>query len=104
MEMEVTAPEGSMYEILVKHEGDIKYNTSGLSVISGGNCDSTGNHSNPGNYSKVKNGKVIFYTCGASRYIMNPTGGGSGTNDVRWIIGDYGQVQVYYNGLSQIYV
>lgn len=103
MEMDVSAPEWSLYEILVKHEGNEKYNMQGLSVKDGGSCDTQGNHSLPGNYTKVKNGKVIFYTCGASRYIMNPTGGGSGTNDVRWIIGDYWQVQVYYNGLAQVY-
>jgi hypothetical protein len=34
---------------------------------------------------------------------MNPSGGASGSNDLRLVIGDCAQTQIYYNGLSQIY-
>jgi hypothetical protein len=51
----------------------------------------------------VKGGKVIFYTCGASSFTMNVVGGVANSNDLKIIIGDYGQTQVYYNGLTQVY-
>ncbi len=34
---------------------------------------------------------------------MNPTGGTAGSNDLRIIIGDCAQAQIYYNNLTQIY-
>ena len=34
---------------------------------------------------------------------MNPTGGTAGSNDLKIIIGDCAQVQLYYNNLTQIY-
>lgn len=34
---------------------------------------------------------------------MNPTGGNAGTNDLRLVIGDCGQFQLYYNGAANIY-
>ncbi len=35
---------------------------------------------------------------------MNPSGGTAGSNDLKLIIGDCAQAQIYYNGLQQIYV
>ena len=34
---------------------------------------------------------------------MNPTGGTAGSNDLRIIVGDCAQAQIYYNNLTQIY-
>lgn len=34
---------------------------------------------------------------------MNPSGGTAGSNDLRLVIGDCGQIQIYYNNLTQIY-
>lgn len=34
---------------------------------------------------------------------MNPSGGTAGSNDLRILIGDCAQVQLYYNNLSQVY-
>lgn len=34
---------------------------------------------------------------------MNPSGGTAGSNDLRLIIGDCAQLQIYYNNLTQIY-
>lgn len=34
---------------------------------------------------------------------MNPTGGTAGSNDLKILIGDCAQVQIYYNNLMQIY-
>lgn len=57
----------------------------------------------PGSQAEVKNGKVTFYTCGASSFTMNPTGGTAGSNDLKLVIGDCAQLQIYYNNLTQIY-
>jgi hypothetical protein len=34
---------------------------------------------------------------------MNPSGGTTGSNDIRLIIGDCAQTQVYYNNQPQVY-
>ena len=34
---------------------------------------------------------------------MNPSGGTTESNDLRLIVGDCAQVQIYYNNLTQIY-
>ena len=34
---------------------------------------------------------------------MNPSGGTAGSNDLRLLIGDCAQIQLYYNNLTQIY-
>lgn len=34
---------------------------------------------------------------------MNPSGGTAGSNDLRLIIGDCAQTQIYYNNQAQIY-
>lgn len=34
---------------------------------------------------------------------MNPSGGTAGSNDLRLLIGDCAQVQIYYNNLAQIF-
>ena len=95
--------DGNMVDIAVLHAGNSGFNTSGLSVMSDTLCDTSGSASKAGSQAIVKNGQITFYTCGASSFTMNPTGGTAGSNDLRIIIGDCAQVQIYYNNLSQIY-
>lgn len=94
--------EGNMVDLAVLHENDITFNTIGLSVTSDTLCGIDGSASKPGSSAIVKNGRIIFYTCGASSFTMNPTGGTAGSNDLRIIIGDCAQAQIYYNNLAQI--
>ncbi len=79
------------------------FNTSGLSASSDTRCNSDGSASKPGSQVMVKNGKITFYTCGASSFTFNPSGGTAGSNDLKLVIGDCAQVQLYYNNLTQIY-
>jgi len=95
--------DGIIVDIATLHEGDTSFNTLGLSVNPTTQCISDGSATRPGNQGVVRGGKVIFYTCGASSFTVNPVGGIAGSNDLKLIIGDYGQIQVYYNGLAQIY-
>lgn len=95
--------DGNIVDLLTLHEGDRDFHTGGLSVSSLTLCNSDGSASTPGSQAIVKNGKVTFYTCGASSFTMNPSGGTAGSNDLRIIIGDCAQVQIYYNNLTQIY-
>lgn len=85
------------------HAGDTEFNISGLSVSRDTLCNADGSASKPGSQGIVKNGKVTFYTCGASSFTMNPSGGTAGSNDLRLIIGDCAQTQVYYNNQQQVY-
>lgn len=98
-----TMSDGNIVDLAVLHENDTTFNTQGLSVTSDTRCGIDGSASKPGSQAIVKNGKITFYTCGASSFTMNPTGGTAGSNDLRIIIGDCGQIQIYYNNLTQIY-
>jgi hypothetical protein len=62
-----------------------------------------GETSSPASRAVVKNGKVIFYTCGASSFTMNPSGGTTTSNDLRLVIGDCANLQVYYKGNANIF-
>lgn len=95
--------DGILVDIATLHEGDTDFNTTGLSSSASTACNADGTASIPGSTVTVKNGKVTFYTCGASSFTMNPSGGTAGSNDIRVIIGDCAQVQLYYNNLMQIY-
>ena len=95
--------DGNIVDLLTLHTGDTDFHTWGLSISSNTSCNSDGTASIPGSQAIVKNGKVVFYTCGASSFTMNPSGGTAGSNDLRAVIGDCGQIQLYYNNLQQIY-
>ncbi|MBX9809669.1 hypothetical protein K2X92_04755 [Candidatus Gracilibacteria bacterium] len=95
--------DGISVDIAVLHAGDMEFNTSGLSSSANTLCNEDGTSTIPGSTSIVKNGKITFYTCGASSFTINPSGGTAGSNDLRIVIGDCAQVQVYYNNLTQIY-
>jgi hypothetical protein len=95
--------DGNAVDLAVLHAGNSGFSVSGLSVASDTLCSTSGTASKPGSTAIVKNGKITFYTCGASLFTMNPSGGGAGSNDLRILIGDCAQVQIYYNNLAQIY-
>ncbi len=52
-------------------------------------CDPEGNASRGLGEVSVKNGKVLFYTCGASTFILNASGNSS-TNIKLWLKADAG--------------
>lgn len=95
--------DGIVVDIAALHVGDTNFNVSGLSVDGTTGCNPDGTATTPGSSATVKDGKVTFYTCGASSFTMNPSGGTAGSNDIRIIIGDCAQVQLYYNNQTQIY-
>lgn len=59
-----------MVDIYVLHAGDPDFNTSGLMTDSQGHCLSDGSASIPTNQAVVRDGKVTFYTCGASTFAL----------------------------------
>ena len=97
------ATDGVIFDLLTEHAGDTSFHTNGLSVDPTTGCNPDGSATIPGSQAVVKNGQITFYTCGASSFTMNPSGGTTGSNDIRVIVGDCAQVQLYYNNLAQIY-
>ena len=95
--------DGIIVDLATLHAGDTGFNTSGLSVSNDTLCGVDGSASKPGSQAVVKNGKITFYTCGASTFTMNTNGGVVGSNDIKLIIGDCGQFQLYYNGAVNMY-
>lgn len=95
--------DGIEMEIAVLHEWDSEYNVFGLSTSPDALCNSDGSSTIPGTLTTVQGWKAIFYTCWASRFIMNPTGWTTGSNDLKLIIWDCGQFQLYYNGTNNMY-
>jgi hypothetical protein len=64
--------DGVTIDLLTMHAGDTDFHTGGLSVDSTTLCSTYGIASIPGSQTVVKDGKVTFYTCGASSFTMNP--------------------------------
>jgi len=95
--------DGVVVDIMTAHAGESEFHTRWLSTNPDSGCTTTWDATIPGNQAIVKNGQVVFYTCGASSFTMNPSGGGAGSNDLRIIIGDCAQTQIYYNNLAQVY-
>jgi hypothetical protein len=95
-------PDWTPIAISVKH-ADQDWSTQWLSLSSDSQCDSDGNTDKPWSETSVQSGQIMFYTCGASLFTMNTVWWGAWSNDLRVLIGDYGQMQVYYNGLAQIF-
>lgn len=95
--------DGMALDLMTLHAWDTDFHTIWLSVDPSTGCNADGSATIPWSTVRVKNGKVVFYTCGASSFTMNPNGGLAGSNDIRLIIGDCAQVQLYYNNLQQLY-
>lgn len=66
-------PNGKSVNLLVRHATDIEYNTNGLSVFPDTQCQEDGSATKPSEVGKVEDGKVIFYTCGASTFALGYT-------------------------------
>ena len=65
--------DGVVMDLMTMHAGDSDFHTGGLSLSPDTICSPNGTASVPGWQAVVKNGKVTFYTCGASSFTMNPT-------------------------------
>jgi hypothetical protein len=98
------ASDGISVDLMTEHAGDKDFHTIGLSVDATTMCNADGSASIPGSIAIVKNGRVTFYTCGASVFTMNTVGGTTISNDIKLMIGDCGQMQVNYKGNNNIYV
>ena len=68
------AQDGQIKNIRVKHAGDIGFNTSGLSIDPNTSCNPDGTATIPGSSPIVQDGKVTFYTCGASAFLIDDIG------------------------------
>ena len=73
-----------MVDIYVLHTGDIDFNTTGLMTDPEGHCLSDGSASMPANQAVVQDGKVTFYTCGASTFALGYTPTTDLPNNVVW--------------------
>ena len=71
IEMKVdSSNDGEVRDIQVKHAGDRAFNTSGLSTHPDTECNADGTATIPSNSAVVQDGKIKFYTCGASTFII----------------------------------
>lgn len=96
--------DGDILELMVQHDWQER-NKQGLTNNATAICNTDGSVSkeDQGFTSTVRHGQITFYTCGASSFTVNSVWGIAGSNDLQIIIGDYGQIQIYYDGLAQIY-
>jgi uncharacterized delta-60 repeat protein len=63
-------PDGALVDLYVLHAGDEDFNTSWLMTDPNGTCLSDGSASIPASQALVRDGKVSFYTCGASVFAL----------------------------------
>jgi Concanavalin A-like lectin/glucanases superfamily/Bacterial Ig-like domain len=70
----VSAKDGELVDIQVKHAGDKNFNTAGLSTHIETSCNADWSASIPSSSAMVENGTITFYTCGASTFILNAAG------------------------------
>lgn len=90
---------------LVQHYWDDKYNTLWLTTSPDATCnDWVAVNEKFDTVTVGKKWVVEFYTCWASTFTMNPAGGTSISNDIKLLIWDCWQVQVYYKGYQNIYL
>jgi uncharacterized delta-60 repeat protein len=62
--------DGNTFDLLTMHSGDSDFHTWGLSADPSTLCNSDGTATLPVTTATVKNGKVVFYTCGASTFAL----------------------------------
>jgi hypothetical protein len=67
------ANDGSIKTVRVKHAGDREFNTIGLSTNPDTKCNTDGTATIPSNSAVVQDGKIKFYTCGASAFLIDDT-------------------------------
>lgn len=97
------ASDGITIDLMTMHAGDTMFHTGGLSVDPATQCSADGMASIPWSQAIVQWWKFTFYTCGASSFTFNIVGWTTTSNDLKLVIGDYGQAQVYYKWLPQIF-
>jgi hypothetical protein len=71
-------PEGTLVPLFVKHEGDEERGTRGLTIDASATC-TDGISSRESAIGTVTDGKVVFWSCGASTFMVDLTldiGGG----------------------------
>ena len=66
--------------LLVKHQGDLEFSNHGLSTDPATQCLADGSPTLPGNTTRAVGGKAVFYTCGASNFLLEQYSLVSGTN------------------------
>jgi hypothetical protein len=77
IELVVGIAEWKLIDLQVRHGNDIDFTRRWLTLNPSATCDPEGNVSIPMTDLYVKWGKVIFYTCGASTFILNASGTGN---------------------------
>lgn len=85
IEITTDIPNGSLVDVQVRHGNDIDFSRRGLTLDPDAMCDPEGNASKKLGSIYVISGKVLFYTCGASTFIIN-AGGTTGLKS--WFKGD----------------
>jgi hypothetical protein len=74
--MEIDTPDltdGSAVMVQVQHAGDTKFGSHGITMDPDASC-SDGLSSDENASATVQDGKVVFYTCGASTFVVTYTG------------------------------
>jgi hypothetical protein len=96
--------EGDILNLMVQHEGQ-DWNQQWLTANKDAICQIDGSvpKSDQLFTTIVKSNHITFYSCGASTFTANPVGGITNSNDLKLTITDQWVLQVYYNGLTQIY-
>jgi cysteine-rich repeat protein len=74
--IDTDVPDGTKLSVQVQHEWDETFGSRGISTDASAMCEYWLS-SSESNIVTVAEGKVVFYTCGASTFILNPTGDGS---------------------------
>lgn len=89
IELTTSIPDGTLVDVQVRHGDDLDFSRRGLTLDGAAMCDPEGNASEGLGEMYVKNGKVQFYTCGASTFILNASGNSS--NNIKlWLKADAG--------------
>jgi hypothetical protein len=82
----------------VKHEGDLSFNTKGLMTYENGSCLPDGSASHPATETIVVNGKIDFYTCGASTFAFGYVPKMDFPNNTVWTIANQSDGRTYIGG------
>ena len=105
VEVKVRTPyiDGQKFRIRVRHTDDKNYNTSWLTLDANATCDKKWWVSNESNIAYAKDGYIKFYTCWASSFTINTTGGTTVNNGLKLVVGDCAQTQITYINSAQVY-
>ena len=76
-----TLADGKALRVRVHHEGDDAFSVQGLSVDADATCDANGGATPSSSRARVADGRVVFYTCGASTFILDPADDADPSND-----------------------